>query len=289
MGYYAAATFPEKPAPLPKNRVGGFSASARTCAGQISPQPLESQQGKQPAPTETVSGVRYYGHRFYHPELGRWMSRDPIEEEGGVNLSGFVGNSPVDRSDMLGLSDCMITEHADTPAENMRPNAAGQTLPWINIDYGLSPCGFLWQKREIKLRRATCRIKISYLRGYDYHTPWRRARGHYRSTRSHEYLHASYFQRQFNESLRAIDSVKDRCVCPPCAEVMKAYADEYVEYMEVWAETKNAALECLDYSPGDVRAGYCLTAQVGRDITLPRLYTSLDATRQRMERVCAGQ
>ena len=80
MGYCAVTTLTEKTDPLPKNRVGVFSASARTCAGQISPQPLESQQGKQPAPTETVSGVRYYGYRFYHPELGRWVSRDPIGE-----------------------------------------------------------------------------------------------------------------------------------------------------------------------------------------------------------------
>jgi len=30
------------------------------------------------------------GYRFYNPELGRWINRDPIEEEGGLNLYGFV-------------------------------------------------------------------------------------------------------------------------------------------------------------------------------------------------------
>ncbi|MEK9178999.1 MAG: RHS repeat-associated core domain-containing protein, partial [Patescibacteria group bacterium] len=29
-----------------------------------------------------ASGLSYYGFRFYNPELGRWMSRDPISELG---------------------------------------------------------------------------------------------------------------------------------------------------------------------------------------------------------------
>jgi len=44
-----------------------------------------------------------YGFRFYVPELGRWINRDPIEENGGVNLYGFVGNNGVGKRDILGL------------------------------------------------------------------------------------------------------------------------------------------------------------------------------------------
>ena len=46
--------------------------------------------------------VAYYGYRYYDPVTGRWPSRDPIEEEGGVNLYGFVENRPTDRIDLLG-------------------------------------------------------------------------------------------------------------------------------------------------------------------------------------------
>jgi len=46
--------------------------------------------------------VAYYGYRYYDPKTGRWPSRDPIEEEGGVNLYGFVGNDGVNRWDILG-------------------------------------------------------------------------------------------------------------------------------------------------------------------------------------------
>jgi proteasome lid subunit RPN8/RPN11 len=36
------------------------------------------------------------------PGIPQWPSRDPIEEEGGVNLYGFVGNDAVDWVDILG-------------------------------------------------------------------------------------------------------------------------------------------------------------------------------------------
>ena len=40
---------------------------------------------------------------YYMPGQGRWVTRDPLEEDGGTNLYGFVGNNPVDRYDYLGL------------------------------------------------------------------------------------------------------------------------------------------------------------------------------------------
>lgn len=49
-------------------------------------------------------GLIYYNYRHYNPEDGRWLSRDPKEEDGGVNLYGFCANNPVSRVDNLGLS-----------------------------------------------------------------------------------------------------------------------------------------------------------------------------------------
>jgi RHS repeat-associated protein len=46
-----------------------------------------------------------YGLRWYHPELGRFLNRDPIGEAGGLNLHRFVGNNPMNRWDFLGLDD----------------------------------------------------------------------------------------------------------------------------------------------------------------------------------------
>ena len=54
-------------------------------------------------PLDVESEFSYYGYRYYNPETGRWLPRDPIEEQGGYNLYGFMANDPVSRWDMLGL------------------------------------------------------------------------------------------------------------------------------------------------------------------------------------------
>ncbi|PAW61434.1 MAG: hypothetical protein B9S37_05675 [Verrucomicrobiia bacterium Tous-C3TDCM] len=46
--------------------------------------------------------VRLLGPVQYSPSLGRWINRDPIEELGGMNLYGFVGNDGVGEWDYLG-------------------------------------------------------------------------------------------------------------------------------------------------------------------------------------------
>lgn len=46
--------------------------------------------------------MTYYLYRYYDPVTGRWPSRDPIGENGGLNLYGFVGNDGVNKTDVLG-------------------------------------------------------------------------------------------------------------------------------------------------------------------------------------------
>ena len=43
-------------------------------------------------PTDPGTGLVYYGYRWYDAGKGRWISRDPIGERGGVNLSNFCVN-----------------------------------------------------------------------------------------------------------------------------------------------------------------------------------------------------
>jgi len=46
----------------------------------------------------------YYGYRYHKPKLGRWLSRDPLEESDGLNIQAFVRNSPSGLVDPLGLA-----------------------------------------------------------------------------------------------------------------------------------------------------------------------------------------
>ena len=45
-----------------------------------------------------------YKRRFYRPDLGRWLNRDPIEEIGGENLYLFSANSPSVYYDVYGCA-----------------------------------------------------------------------------------------------------------------------------------------------------------------------------------------
>ena len=65
--------------------------------------------------TDRESGLLDYVHRLYDPVSGRWKSRDPIGEEGGVNLYGFVWNSPVNRTDILGMKAYMVYRRLNIP------------------------------------------------------------------------------------------------------------------------------------------------------------------------------
>jgi len=51
------------------------------------------------------SGLVYYGYRYLKTLDGRWISKDPIGEEGGANLYGSIGNEGLGRIDFIGMTD----------------------------------------------------------------------------------------------------------------------------------------------------------------------------------------
>ena len=73
-----------------KNRVWGFFENSNRTRPANRRKPSELRRKNRSTPTKTASGIPY------------WPSRDPIEEEGGVNLYGFVGNDPILNVDVLG-------------------------------------------------------------------------------------------------------------------------------------------------------------------------------------------
>lgn len=57
------------------------------------------------------TGLVYYNYRDYSPTLGRWTKRDPVEEEGGVNLYSINDNNPIVSWDHLGHGFADILKH----------------------------------------------------------------------------------------------------------------------------------------------------------------------------------
>jgi RHS repeat-associated protein len=64
---------------------------------------LEQSFGFSTKRYDAQTGLIEYGFRRYAPAIGRWTTRDPLGEAGGMNLYAFVGNNPVNWVDPWGL------------------------------------------------------------------------------------------------------------------------------------------------------------------------------------------
>ena len=70
---------------------------------------------------DSETALVYYNFRHYSPDLGRWLSRDPIEEKGGWNLYAFVKNRSIDVIDKQGKISIMTVTGPDY---DVSPNAS---------------------------------------------------------------------------------------------------------------------------------------------------------------------
>lgn len=85
------------------------------------------------------SGLSYYGFRFYNAGLGRWLTRDPIEEEGGHNFYGFVGCNPIQNYDLFGTDYGMdkLMKLIKLPA--VEQYAIAEVITWLIKTFVLQP------------------------------------------------------------------------------------------------------------------------------------------------------
>jgi len=75
-----------------KTRVWGFCRRPTTRAPVFGAQTTKPLRVAKAAATKTASGP------------SQWLSRDPLEERGGENLYGMVGNNPIAQIDYLGMA-----------------------------------------------------------------------------------------------------------------------------------------------------------------------------------------
>jgi RHS repeat-associated protein len=110
MGFHLTESRSRESHPTAKSRVRGIFGETQESRPKKSAAAQQPRWENHSTTTKLASGVRYYGYRYYDPVTGRWPSRDPIGEEGGINLYGMVGNDSVNYIDVLGLAE-LVEDH----------------------------------------------------------------------------------------------------------------------------------------------------------------------------------
>ncbi|MDH3976734.1 MAG: MopE-related protein [Deltaproteobacteria bacterium] len=89
---------------------------------------------------DVEAGLYYYRARFYDPEVGRFISKDPIGfAAGDVNLYSYVGQNPVNYNDPMGLEKL-----PECVTKLLSPYFDGLDLKQIEIHEGTFPWHVRW-------------------------------------------------------------------------------------------------------------------------------------------------
>jgi RHS repeat-associated protein len=108
------------------------------------------------------SGLYLATRRAYDPIIGRWLSRDPLGESGGLNLYEYVSNNPVALTDRQGTEiddckegDCPPAPPTDNP--NWRPDSKQRF--WASIPRLVTHPGQTCFEMQVGARYLHCCYK----------------------------------------------------------------------------------------------------------------------------------
>ena len=99
-----------------------------------------------------LSSCALPAYAFYHPDQGRWLSRDPIEETGGRNLYGFCNNRAImlvdrDGREIVFVGDDAAVNAAKAALSKVREKANDELKKLID---------------DMEKDSRTCKIKVTY-------------------------------------------------------------------------------------------------------------------------------
>ncbi|MGB0583415.1 MAG: RHS repeat-associated core domain-containing protein, partial [Limisphaerales bacterium] len=103
------------------------------------------------------------GHRFYNPDTGRWLNRDPLGEEGGIALYVSLLNDPQSNIDPYGLiiTEKLVQEIAQMGKEEMKqwvknnPGLAQRMYQRLRRYNSAAAQSFKWAQKAAGYRRSS--------------------------------------------------------------------------------------------------------------------------------------
>jgi len=105
-----------------------FDAWGIKLAGTVPQSAQYGYAGREPDET----GLLYNRARYYSPNVGRFVGRDPIGLAGGLNPYAYVGNNPINRTDPSGLLPLIKSVQAFAPPDSYYSVDVAQFAPLLN-------------------------------------------------------------------------------------------------------------------------------------------------------------
>jgi len=77
---------------------------------EFNPQQIDQPIRMQGQQLDLETGLFYNRYRYYAPQMGRYVTQDPIGLAGGIDTYAYANGSPTTRTDPLGLMTFMCTK-----------------------------------------------------------------------------------------------------------------------------------------------------------------------------------
>jgi RHS repeat-associated protein len=102
---------------------------------ETNPQATDFLFGFTGRPTDNATGLQNNLHRWYGPDVGRWLSEDPIGLDPDTNPYRYVGNGPTNATDPNGLDASITRGDIHTGIEVHLRDNKGKVIGIMSADF----------------------------------------------------------------------------------------------------------------------------------------------------------
>ena len=201
----------------------------------------------------------YYNFRHYSPSLGRFLSRDPIEEQGGLNLYAFVRNMLFVIFDLNGQranriiisADQVPIEPGDVQTGFLAKFSKGRQSLSLHLAIGFNFLGTLIAEGSaegVKIVYDKSFTKESFLTSSEY---------------LHEKTHFENYKKEYNALVDEFNSYHEKeftywgRFCKNCPNKLSLYVTTRKALFREKCRVADLRLEYTDYTPAQLHYYFC--------------------------------